>query len=134
TLCGPEREAEAGGDEAIEVEHLTAAVEECVGRAVRGGRISDDLAGGVDAPALALDPAEGAEVLQRPAVGAPPDRRGGGASRGEGGGVGSAGGGAGGVEGRAGAAGPAEGAEVLQRSTVGARQERMGRGAARGEV
>src|SRR5262249_19557305 len=42
-ICRLEREARAGGNEVIEVEHLTAAVEERVVRAARDPRVSDDL-------------------------------------------------------------------------------------------
>jgi hypothetical protein len=52
-----ERQARAGGDEAVGVEHPPAAVEERAHPATRGCRTSDDLAGVVDGPAPLKSPA-----------------------------------------------------------------------------
>jgi hypothetical protein len=65
-----EREARDGiGNEVVEVEHLSARVEERVVHERRNGRNSDDLAEVVDGVAVGEIPAgEGAEVLERAAV------------------------------------------------------------------
>ena len=127
-LCFHEREARAGGDEAVEIEYPPAAVEGRVEVAAREFGSSDDLAGGVDGIADAEVPAEGAEVLQWAAVGARQER----VARGVARGVRISGDLAGSVDAKATAESPAEGAEVLQRAAVRARQERVARGVARG--